>query len=124
MGKVVKLRQVTSSRDPLDINKRLYQQTHVMLMELERPDVAEHITIRERIALFIAIGRMQMMFVGLRKEKGGDEHSGSAVRKYEANFKNDTSQRKKIARSAKQPDDWFEQPELAALNNDDDDDTD
>ena len=126
MGKVVRLKRVkpqTSRLDPLNVNQRLYQQAHVFLRELEQPDVGEHLTLRERIAVFLAVARMQTIFVGLRKERGGAEQSGSAVRKYEANFKNDTSKRKKIAgpAPADEPDDWFERADLADGDGDDDD---
>lgn len=132
MAKVVKLPQRSSGqgspRDPLNVNQRLYNQISIMLTELEQPGVAQMLTLRERIAAVIAIGRIQVMFVGLRKEPGGDERSGIAVRKYSGAFKNDPRGRKKVAGRPEPepepdaPDDWFERAGIA--DDDDGDDTD
>ena len=76
--------------DPLGLNARLYRQVSRLLDDLES-DNFEEITIRERIAALIAIGRIQTVFVALRKEnKDGDPRTaGSAVRKYARAFKTD-----------------------------------
>lgn len=128
MPKVVRLPQPSDARpfDPLDVNTRLYRQISQLLTEMEQQDAYQRITLRERIAAIIAIGRIQTIFVGLRKENPG-VGSGSTVRKYQAAFKNDISGRKKIAGPAKpkpepdEPDDWFEQ---AGILDDDGDDAD
>lgn len=98
--------------DPENINGRLYAQVAVLLTQLE---VGEHITLKERIAALIAIGRIQTIFAGLRREKTSDEDAGSTVRKYADAFKNDAGGRKKRARGGTSqpvaddtPDDWFE----------------
>jgi hypothetical protein len=103
------------SHDPLQVNSRLYRQISELLKDLESPAV--NISTRERIAALVAIGRIQTLFVGLRKENQNDTDAGSTVRKYAAAFsKNATGGRKKAARSAPtavaDPIDW------------DDDDTD
>lgn len=115
--------------DPKNINGRLYAQVSELLTQLE---TSEHITIKERIAALIAIGRVQTIFVGLRKEKSGDDTAGSTVRKYAGAFKNDPGGRKKRARggTAALPkpepepdtaDDWFERAGIVADSSDDDD---
>jgi hypothetical protein len=85
-----------SNLDPLGVNVRLYNQISEILHHLENgPDV----TLRERIAAMIAIGRIQVMFMGLRKEKLVDASTGSSVRKYSKAFQaNDARGRKAIAR--------------------------
>jgi hypothetical protein len=115
----------TAGADPLQINARLYMQISELLNDLEGG--GERITLRERIAALVAIGRIQTIFVGLRKEKGVYEpNAGSSVRKYSTAFsKDDASKRKKIAGpkpEPDQPDDWFERAGVA--DDGDDDDTD
>ena len=83
--------------DPLNVNGRLYQQMSYLLDQVETDPA---ITFRERLAAVIAIGRIQVMFVNLRKESSDDGTSGSAVRKYATAFKNAGRGRKKIARSS------------------------
>ena len=103
-----------NNNDPLDVNARLYKQISLLLDDLEAPPVKkkrklqpgedpyeEGITFRERLAALIAVGRLQMMFVGLRKEdRPNERNSGSAVRKYKAAFENADSRRKAVARAA------------------------
>jgi hypothetical protein len=123
MPKVVQLHQANNTADPLNVNVRLYRQISELLTELEQPGVGQRITLRERIAAIIAIGRIQIMFVGLRKEQPS-VGTGTTVRKYAAAFKNDSGGRKKIAgpkSKSAEPDDWFEHIDVTA---DDDDDTD
>ena len=81
--------------DPKSINQRLYDQVDVLLKQLERGG-DEIVTLKERIAALIAIGRVQIMFVGLRKEKFDDDagRAGSAVRKYAGAFAADDARRR------------------------------
>ena len=90
--------------DSLNINARLYRQVGEMLTQLEE---GEHITLKERIAALIAIGRIQVIFMGLRKEKVEDNVvAGSKVRKYAAGFKaHDASRRKTASGHSIEPDD-------------------
>ena len=111
--------------DPLQVNSRLYMQISELLSDLES---GTNVTLRERVAALVAIGRIQTIFVGLRKEKGVYEpNAGAAVRKYATAFtKDDASRRKKIAGPRAKPDaepepDWFE---AAGVANDDDGDDD
>lgn len=105
-----------SQVDPLGVNVRLYRQISKVLTDLESPD--QHITLKERIAALIAIGRIQVLFVNLRKEKIGDPSiAGSKVRKYATSFKaHDARGRKAIAGPAAEP----EPSELDDLFADDD----
>jgi hypothetical protein len=77
---------MTTSHDPLQINSRLYAQIGKLLDDLEAKDVKNNLDIKERIAALIAIGRIQTIFVGLRKENISGTGSGSAVRKYSRAF--------------------------------------
>lgn len=106
--------------DPKNINGRIYNQVAELLTQLE---TGEHITLKERVQALVAISRIQMIFVGLRKEKLVDADTGSAVKRYATAFsKNDARGRKKVARGGKsepEPDsEWFERDEFAP---DDDD---
>ena len=125
MGKVVNLH--TPATDPANINGRLYRQLDLVLAGLEDPGREEKVTLKERIAALIAIARIQIAFVGMRKEKLDDPDRGASVRKYATAFtKNDTGRGKKRAGTAAKPkpgpepdDDWFEQ---SGLSDDDDPD--
>lgn len=113
-----------ASLDPKNINARLYNQVDAMLLQLEaRDDDPElpRLTLKERIAALIAIARIQVAFVGLRKEKlPDDDEPGSAVRKYATAFANDarrgttrggrgtaaaTARRPAVSNPAPEPDD-------------------
>lgn len=112
--------KVVTAADPLNINGRLYYQIGALLSALEQAD-EDHITLRERIQALVAIGRIQTIFVGLRKEKIGDDSAGSAVRKYAVAFQDDAGRGKKGRRTdttESERDDWFEH---AAIDSDDDD---
>lgn len=106
--------------DPLNVNARLYRQISVLLEQMEDPDVNKKLTIRERIAALTAIGRIQVLFVGLRKEKS-NVGSGSSVKKYTGAFAQPDATRRGAADTGptEPPDDWFER---AGLNDDDDGD--
>jgi hypothetical protein len=108
-----------SNLDPLSINVRLYHQVSEMLHQLEN---SPNITLRERIAALVAIGRIQVLFVNLRKEKFDDASAGSSVRKYATAFKtHDARRRKAIARAAEpEPEPTVDDP----FDDDDDDDRD
>ena len=71
--------------DPLDINARLYQQLGRLLDDMEAADRDETMTFPQRIQALIAVGRVQKIFIDLRK---GDlnVNAGSAVAKYAAAF--------------------------------------
>lgn len=87
--------------DPKNVNGRLYDQIDILLSYLEERDAAAEddgvrVTLKERIAVLIAIARIQVAFVGLRKEKTPDDDvPGSAVRKYATAFANDARRRTK-----------------------------
>ena len=70
--------------DPLSVNVRLYNQASELLHQLE---TSPHVTLRERYMALVAVGRIQVIFMGLRKEKLDDSNAGSAVRKYATAFK-------------------------------------
>ena len=106
-----------SNLDPLSINVRLYHQVSEMLHQLEN---SPNITLRERIAALVAIGRIQVLFVNLRKEKFDDASAGSSVRKYATAFKtHDTRGRKKIAGAVAEPE---PEPDIPDPFSDDPDD--
>jgi hypothetical protein len=89
MNKPVKPPPVRTKKtnDPKSINSRLYNQVAVLLDQLEAPVIdGPKITLKERITALIAIGRLQVMFVGLRKEKADEPERGSSVRKYAEAF--------------------------------------
>ena len=103
MGKILDIH--TPARDPANINGRLYRQLDLVLEGLEDPERHEKVTLKERIAALIAIGRLQVIFMGLRKEKT-DDHAGtagSAVRKYAGAFADDNRRRKTRPRPAAEP---------------------
>jgi len=88
--------------DPESINSRLYRQLSVLLEDMEREGSDGEYSVRDRITVLVAIARIQTLFMGLRKEKGGDENVGSAVRKYASAFeKNAVDKREAVA----EPDD-------------------
>lgn len=101
MNKELIPRPEIPQRDPRNINGRLYAQIDALLTQLE---TGEHITLKERIAAMIAVARIQVAFVGLRKEKVPDDVvAGSTVRKYATAFANDTRRRAKGARPVAVP---------------------
>ena len=77
--------------DPLDINQRLYKQIGVLLDDLETGSI--EITVPQRIGALIAIGRILVMFKGLRKENE-QFGQGSAVRKYATAFAANAARRR------------------------------
>ena len=96
---------MTDIADPKNVNSRLYAQIATLLDDLEAEDAREHLDIKERIAALIAIGRIQTIFMNLRKENPNvaRPRAGSTVRKYSTAFKSKahvTRGRKARARSA------------------------
>lgn len=84
--------------DPLSINRRLYNQVSELLRQLEED---KNVSLKERYMALITIGRIQTIFVALRKEKIDEPARGATVRKYAAAFKaHDASRRAQLARSA------------------------
>lgn len=85
--------------DPLAVNARLYRQVSELLGQLE---TGEHITLKERIAALVALGRLQTIFLNLRLKGEKDEPTaGSKVRSYANTFAaHDARRRKEIARLA------------------------
>ena len=84
--------------DPRNINMRLYNQVSELLRQLEED---KDVSINERYMALVAIGRIQAIFVALRKEKIDEPTRGTTVRKYAAAFKaHDASRRAELARSA------------------------
>ena len=76
---------MAATNDPLNINNRLYGQISRLLDDLESADRDNMMTMPQRISALIAIGRIQTIFAGLRKNDY-DGSSGSAVRKYAKAF--------------------------------------
>jgi hypothetical protein len=102
--------------DPENVNKRLYMQVSALLGQLEQRDSHNKVTMRERIAALIAIGRIQQLFIAMRKASG-DVGSGATVKKYATAFTDAASRRaanarrdakRDIAASEPEPEDWFE----------------
>ena len=83
--------------DPKSINQRLYNQLARLLDYLESADRDGMMTMPQRINALIAIGRLQVMFVGLRKEPRDPGREGRAVRKYAKAFAADATGRRKAA---------------------------
>lgn len=111
VSKVVQLPSpAPTPADPLNVNARLYRQISVLLEQMEDKDADEKLTIRERIAALTAIGRIQVIFAGLRKEQS-NVGSGSSAKKYEGAFVQQNATRRGTADTgpAQPPDDWFEQ---------------
>jgi hypothetical protein len=71
--------------DPLNINERLYKQLGKLLDDMEAADLEERMTMPQRIAALIAVGRVQKMFVDLRKGEF-DVGRGSAIDRYAQAF--------------------------------------
>ena len=71
--------------DPLDVNARLYRQIARLLDEMESADMNETMTFPQRISALIAIGRIQKIFVDLRKGDY-DGSAGSKIREYASAF--------------------------------------
>jgi hypothetical protein len=96
---LTKVDRTPHKNDPLNVNARLYHQLDRLLDQLE---TGEHITLRERVQALIAVGRLQVMFLGLRKEKNPDDAAaaGSAVRKYSKAFTHASGRRKAGGRDA------------------------
>lgn len=112
--------------DPEQINSRLYRQVSELLKQLEDKD--EDITIRERIAALVAIGRLQQVFAALRKAAPSDQNRGSTVKKYATAFSNAAGGRDThagpCAWSDSEPGDWFERGEYAPAGDASDGDAD
>lgn len=122
VSKVVRLPQLPNPAptpaDPLNVNARLYQQISVLLEQMEDKNADKKLTIRERIAALTAIGRIQVLFVGLRKERSS-VGSGASVKKYTGAFAHAASGGAKNTGPADEPpDDWFDR---AAFDDDGDD---
>jgi hypothetical protein len=102
--------------DPEDVNKRLYMQVSVLLSQIEDRDSRIKITMRERIAALIAIGRLQQVFAALRKANPHDPNRGAQVRKYATAFAPDAARRRKAGAGSDdsaEPHDWFERDDVA-----------
>jgi hypothetical protein len=96
---------MTENLDPKNINGRLYDQISKLLDQLE----SKNVTLRERVAALIAVGRVQTIFMGLRKERRDPDLAGSKVRQYSGQFAaNAARQRGSAARPAPEPadDEW------------------
>jgi hypothetical protein len=105
--------------DPDQVNQRLYKQVSALLSQLEDKDSRSKVTMRERIAALIAVGRIQQLFIAMRKASG-DVGSGATVKKYATAFTNNAAggrtadararadAKRDIAASEPEPEDWFE----------------
>jgi hypothetical protein len=71
--------------DDLRINERLYAQLGKLLDDMEKADAEEAMTMPQRISALIAIGRVQKMFVDLRKGDY-DVGRGTAIDRYATAF--------------------------------------
>ncbi|HEY2231441.1 MAG TPA: hypothetical protein VGI22_27640 [Xanthobacteraceae bacterium] len=115
--------------DPEDVNKRLYMQVSALLTQLEERESRAKITMRERIAALIAVGRLQQVFAALRKANPHDPNRGSTVRKYATAFAPDAAGRRKAGgrsgeRAESEPVDWFDRDDVAPDDAADDFDSD
>jgi hypothetical protein len=74
--------------DPLDIKPRLYRQLGRLLDDMESADRDDTMTFPQRINSLIAVGRVLVMFSGLRKAEMafGGANPGSKVQRYAAAF--------------------------------------
>jgi hypothetical protein len=79
--------------DPLDINARLYKQLGKLLDDMEAADAAETMTFPQRINALIAVGRVQKMFVDLRKGEFSVGR-GTAIERYAAAFSSPNAARR------------------------------
>lgn len=87
-----------SNSDPRNVNARLYEQIARLLDDMEAADAAELMTFPQRINALIAVGRVQIMFAGLRKADARDHGTaGSTVRKYAAAFKSPDAARRRTS---------------------------
>jgi hypothetical protein len=87
-----------SNMDPKNINGRLYEQVARLLDDMEAADRDDTMTFPQRINALIAVGRVQIMFAGLRKAEAREHGAaGSAVRKYAAAFKSPNAARRRAA---------------------------
>jgi hypothetical protein len=114
--------------DPEDVNKRLYMQVSALLTQLEERESRAKITMRERIAALVAVGRLQQVFAALRKANPHDPNRGAQVRKYAGAFSNEPRRRAAAARpgdgTEPSPDDWFERDDVSPDDAADDFDSD
>jgi len=110
--------------DPENVNKRLYYQVSKLLKQLEDKDSYSTVTMRERIAALIAVGRIQQLFIAMRKASG-DVGSGATVKKYATAFSDAAGRgkpnarrdaKRDIAAAEPEPGDWFDK-----VDRDDDD---
>lgn len=121
--------------DPLDIHGRLYQQVGYLLDQLEERDkgtdgeLSIKITLKERIAALIAVGRIMTIFSTLRRREPDDPDAGKSVRKYQGAFTKPNEagrgktgrRRSKTGPAEPSPDPWFERDTAAGLGDGDDD---
>ena len=77
---------MAESLDPLDVNGRLYRQLARLLDRLESEDEEQGMTTPQLINALIAIGRIQTMFIGMRKEDQDATAAGASVRKFSKAF--------------------------------------
>jgi hypothetical protein len=75
----------TKDSDPLDINGRLYKQLGKLLDDMEALDAEEKMTMPQRISALVAVGRVQKMFVDLKKGEFSVGR-GSAIERYTEAF--------------------------------------
>jgi hypothetical protein len=88
---------MTQQLDPEDVNGRLYKQLGVLLTRLEAND--EQITTPQLINALMAIARIQVLQMTIRKEDNEPDNAGSAVRKYAQAFETNAAGRRKAGRS-------------------------
>lgn len=102
-------RAAVTPLDPLDVNGRLYKQISRLLEQLEDDEEELGVTVPQRISALIAIGRIQTIFMGLRKEEAPG-HVGSKPQQYSRAFQaNAVGRRKKGAgRTRAEPDNVVE----------------
>ena len=106
--------------DPQNINARLYNQVSELLTQLE---TGKSITLKERVAALVAIGRIQTIFLALRIKGEKDESNvGSSVRKYATAFQtHDARRRKAVAGPTADDDADADGDDLLRLGDEDDD---
>jgi len=93
--------------DPLDIRPRLYRQLGKLLDDMEAADRDETMTFPQRLNAMLALGRVLVMFSGLRKADAdlGGTDPGSKARAYSAAFKAPYGARRRTSGAGSHADD-------------------
>jgi hypothetical protein len=105
--------------DPQNVNARLYRQLTILLDQMERQELT--MTFSQRLSALIAVGRIQIMFMSLRKE-GKDDDAGTAARAAAEAFRANAAGRRTAVPRSNRRDSAADASLLAAISGDEDDD--